>query len=84
MDGRILSRDDFDANDNGTQNLHSCFLNKFAMISAHSGCVMWPNYPGSNVVRAASKLRKIKKKLVIMRSCSLCFAEDDKEMYESL
>ena len=30
------------------------------------------------------EVEKDKKKLVIMRSCSLCFAEDDKEMYESL
>ena len=29
------------------------FLNKFALISTHLVCVMWPNYPGTNVVGAA-------------------------------
>ena len=29
------------------------FLNKFVLISTHLVCVMWPNYPGTNVVGAA-------------------------------
>ena len=36
------------------------FLNKLAMISTHLVCVMWPNYPGANIVAAALKFRKRK------------------------
>ena len=33
-------------------------MNKFAIISTHLVCVMWPNYPGANVVGATLKFRK--------------------------
>ena len=56
----ILSRDDDNANENGTSKLHSHFLNKFAMISTHLICVMWLNYPGANVEGAPLKFRKRK------------------------
>ena len=55
-----LSTDDDEANENGNEKLHSRVLNKFAMISAYLVCVMWPNYSGSNDVRADLKLRKRK------------------------
>lgn len=32
---------------NGTQKLHSRFLNKFAIIATHLVCVMWATYPGA-------------------------------------
>ena len=67
------------------------------MISIHLICVMWPNYPRSNVVadRSFCKVQKEKRKLITMRSCSPenlecdhftsgCFSEDDKEMYQNL
>ena len=55
-----LSRDDDDANQNGTKKLHSRFLNTFVIISTHLVCVIWLNYPGANVVEAALKFRKRK------------------------
>ena len=55
-----LSRDDDDANENGTQKLHSHFLNNFAKSSTHLVCVIWSNYPGANVEGAALKFRKRK------------------------
>ena len=36
---------------------NSCFLNKFAMISTHLVCVMWPNCPGVNFMGVAFKFR---------------------------
>ena len=62
------------------------------MNFTHSDCVMWPNYPGANVVGAALKFIMGKKvnhqaftfhktlNVVISR---YCFAEDDREMYQS-
>ena len=89
-----LSRDDDDVDENGTYKLHSRFLNKFAMICTHLVCEMWPNYPGANVVGAALKFRKRKGNLslrvhVLHKTLNLvisrrCFAEDGKEMYQSV
>ena len=87
-----LSRDDDDVDENGTKKLHSCFLNKFAMIYTHLLCEMWPNYPGANVVGAALKFRKRNENLpscvhVLHKTLNLvisrrCFAEDGKEMHQ--
>ena len=63
------------------------------MISTHVACVMWPNYPGANVLEVALKFRKRKenkslcvpvlhKVLKVVISCHF-FAEDDKKMYQS-
>ena len=40
--------------------LHSRFVNKFAIISTHLACVMWPNYSGANVAGAPLKFKKRK------------------------
>ena len=55
---------------------------------------MWPNYPGANVVGAALKFRKRNENLsscvhVLHKTLNLvisrrCFAEDGKEMYQSV
>ena len=37
----------------GLKKLPLRFLNKFAMISTHLVCLMWPNYPGANAVGVA-------------------------------
>ena len=60
------------------------------MISTHSVCVMWPNYPGASVVRAALKFKKRKENLsscvrVLHKTLNVvisrrCFAEDDKNV----
>ena len=80
--------------ENGTEKLHSRFLNKFAMIYTHLLCEMWPNYPGANVVGAALKFRKRNVYLpscvrVLRKTLNLvisrrCFAEDSKEMHQSV
>ena len=64
------------------------------MVNTHLVCEMWPNYPGASVEGAALKFRKRNGNLsscvhvpyetldlVISRRC---FAEDGKEMYQSV
>ena len=87
-----LNRDDVD--ENGTLKFHLRFLNKFAMIYTHLVCEMWPNYPGANVVGVALKFRKRNENLlscvhVLHKTLNLvisrcCFAEDGKEMHQSV
>ena len=64
------------------------------MIYTHLVCEMWPNYPGANVVGAALKFRKRNEHLsscvhVLHKTLNLVisrryFAEDGKEMYQSV
>ena len=64
------------------------------MICTHLVCEMWPNYPGANVEGAALKFRKRNGNLslcvhVLHKTLNLvisrrCFAEDGKEMYQSV
>ena len=64
------------------------------MICTHLVCEMLPNYPGANVVGAALKFRKRNGNLslcihVLHKTLNLiisrrCFAEDGKEMYQSV
>ena len=50
------------------KNDSSRFLNKFAMISVHLVCVIWPNYPETDAVLLGLKSRK---KNEIQSSCVL-------------
>ena len=61
-----FSRDNHDANENGTY--PSRFQNKFAMISTHLVCVMWPNYPGANAVGSGFRVQREKGKVIRSRS----------------
>ena len=73
---------------------HLPFLKKFTIVSTHLVFVLWPIYPGANIVGVVLTFRKRRQNqlssihilhkalTVIISHC--CFVEDNKEMYQSL